>query len=1138
MASLSPPFGGDDVLVAGYDINGFSIAVEQIGERHGREAGEIAAAALARGSRVVVERLAAAGLEQFDSSGDGLLFMGRPRGPDEARAMTSALPDAERLHFEASGLAIRSAATSGTVRRADLGSLVPGQRVLHWGDPIDRLHRALAVAPRGKQASRFAMRDGARNWIADCDGKLQSGQCMFVRIFDAGSWAQLLEPDLRAYLAMITDWCGPMEACAERLSHDEKGIMLRLAIPAERRLANDDVQPLVDALNARGANCAVACASGDIFRGQLGGVPIVHGHPINQAAKSCASLDRGSIDIRQVRGLSRERAASPVAHPLVGRDEELGEALARYREGASGLALVGEAGIGKTRLARAVWDAMHDAQTPSYWLECNMRRRFQPFGLVRELMAALTRDAAGAAIEERRAFVRSAIRRAGRTAWPEADWLWLIDDNSPALPAHVEGDRADRAGRIGKIAFELMGALTRDRSILVAVDDFHLADSYSAALFRRWAQSAFALRILLTMRAESGAENANLPPDGAIGTIRLGPIDPDAVARLALCHEPKLTQAEVRHVVNIAAGNPFATTVAAAWASQGHDGGADTVARLLRRRVDTLPRIDRLVLRVIAVATDDIPVDRVDTILTRLGQTASAAAAIERLAADGLIEAVDGAAARFRPAHDLIRVAVRGEMSAGATILAAEALVRTVVRAAVPGRHAGATWSEIAQQWELARNLHRAALYYARGAHAALEAGFAAASADLYERALAASEGIGLAEGLHASIWRASLAEAYWAAGKPGEAGEAAACAGNRLRRFRRARRARGALVRAGGIMSETGYFRGRLGDVLRGGAMATRYGGLHASRTLEHCRSNSTIAYVAGLARIPALPAALFGRAHRLAVASRDARPEAYVRATEGILAMIFCRWPACDAHLARSMACLADWPAERQLREVVVTAQGHSAIFQGDFAAARERFQELMTVAEERDNRLHAGWASYMLSLLHLGDGDLGAAATGLDVAKAQLAGLGDVLSDHIVAGIEARIACSTGDPDTALDMAGKAGELSLATPPTNFSSLEGFAAAPLVAAILLGPEAGHEARAKRLFARYRPALRRFAYIFPHARPRLATIDALAAANMGISGAGGAARRAMLRAAAAGMHGELRLAETLLGAARRSGG
>lgn len=1138
---MPPPstlVGGDDVLVAGYDINGFSRAVARIGERHGREAGEVAAAALARGSQAVVERLAAVGLEPFDSSGDGLLFRGRLFGADAEEAMASALPDAERLHFAASGLAIRSAAASGMLRRTELGDLVPGQHFLHWGDPIDRLHRALAAAPRRTPASQAAPRDAARGWVADCDGKLQSEQCMFVRIFDGNGWADMIEADLRACLATIVDWCRPLDGRAERLSHDEKGIMLRLAIPAERRLTDADVRPLVDALNARGANCAVACAGGDIFRGRLGGSVIVHGDPINQAAKSCASLDRGAIDIRYARGTSVERPAAAIAHPLVGRDREFADALTRYADSVPCLAIIGEAGIGKTRLARAIFDRVGGMKTAAYWLEGHMRRRFQPFGLVRELLSALTRDAAGSAIDDKRAYVRAALERAGVAGHAEADWLWLVDEASSAWPAALEGEgRTDRAGQIQKIAFDLMGALTADRSILLAVDDFHLADGYSASLVQRWAQSAFAVQILLTARAEGSTEDASLPPGGAFQTIRLGPIDADAVAQLALRHEPGLTQAELRQVVNIAAGNPFATTVAAAGVSQGHGEGADTIARLLRRRVDALPRLDRLALRVIAVATDVIPVARIDTILARLGQPASAVPAIERLVADGLIEAVDGAAAGFRPTHDLIRVAVRGEMSTGATVLAAEALVRTHVRAGRPGRQASADWSEIAQQWELARNLYRAALYYARGAQAALEAGFAATSAELYERALAASEGVGLAGGVRASIWRAALAESYWAAGKLAEAGEAAADAGSHLRPFKHVQRARAALVRVGGIMSETGYFRGRLADVLRGGSMATRYGGLHASRTLAHCRSNSTIAYVAGLARIPALSAALFGRAHRLAADSRDARPEAYVRATEGILAMIFCRWSACDTHLARSMACLADWPAERQLREVVVTAQGHSAIFQGDFPAAQARFHELMTLAEARDNRLHMGWASYMLGLLHLGRGDHGAAAAGLGVAKGHLAGLGDVLSDHIVAGIEARIACATDDATAALDMAEGVGEMSLAVPPTNFSSLEGFAAAPLVAAMLLRPGADHGARAERLFARYRPALRRFAYIFPHARPRLATIDALATANRGKSGAGRAARYAMHRAAAATMRGELQLAETLLGAARQPG-
>ncbi|MBJ7437880.1 MAG: AAA family ATPase [Sphingopyxis sp.] len=813
---------------------------------------------------------------------------------------------------------------------------------------------------------------------------------------------------------------------------------------------------------------------------------------------------------------------------LFGRDAELAEAIGCFAAETTSLSFVGEAGIGKTQLARAVWNQLREDGVAGYWIECGARHRLRPLGAARELITALVRDACPPSDWSEMSRLRSIIEDAGVVpdSLSIADGLWLLDDRSPPLTADPAGNRIDRAARIQKLAFAIIASLTRERAILVAVDDVHLADRYSAELFDRLASAGSALRMLFTRRERDGEPGSRSQVRTA-RAIELRPIDRDAVARLVRYHAPSIDEQDVEHVLNLAGGNPFAARAGAGWAVQGGDA-VDNLADILRHRIAALPRVDRLVLRIIAIAADAIATDRIDDILARLGQSASAADPVERLVAAGLVERTDRSLL-YRPSHDLVRSAVRGEMSAGATVMAAEALARAL-RLDGPG---SARWSEMAQQWELARNPRRAAQCYAYGAQAALDAGFAVAAAEMYTLAIGAAASVNLSTNFAASRWRARLAEAYWAAGELAQAGQAATLAATALRPFSRSDRGKRALVRAGSILSETGYFTGRIGDVLRGGSMATRYGGLQDARTLEHCRSNSTIAYVAGLVRLPLVPGILFGRAHRLAADNRDLRPEAYVRATEGILDMIFCRWSACDRQLARSMACLDDWPAERQLREVIVTAMGHSATFQGNLVSAEVRFAELGRLAAERENRLHLGWASYMLALIHLSSGKWEAASTEIEAARIWLAGSGDVLSDHIVAGLRARLLCEIGDDAAALEMAEAAGELSLATPPTNFSSLEGFSAPPLVGARLLHPEKGVSDRARRLVARYRPALRRFACLFPHARPRLATIDALVAANDRRPGAGRAARRARHRAATSGMLGELNLAETLLGSA-----
>ena len=1118
----SPVSSVDDVLVAGYDINGFSQVVDDMALCHGREAGEVAAATLLRGSEAVVEQLAQIGLTPFESSGDGLLFAGRA----EAGGVNEALTAAERAHVEASGLAIRSAWTVGRLRRTDLEGLVPGQPFLFWGEPMYRLHSALAAAPRRPGEPRLTSPGFVQKWVADSDGKLQTEQCLFVRLCDGATWQSLVEHELHTFLTAIRDWCDPVGGNMERLGHDEKGIMLRLSLRSGHRLTPADFGTLADALNALGANCAVAHAEGDIFRGRLRGIAIVHGQPINQAAKRCGALDRGAVDVRNPVSSATGRDSEAVGKHLFGRDAELAEVIACFAAGTRHVVIVGDAGIGKTQLARAIWNQFRDTGAASHWIECGARHRLQPFAAVRELIRGLVRGAYSANAEIDAHVLRSIMADAGLIGddLSIADGLWLLDSRSSPIAADGTGNQADRAVRIQKLALAIITSLVRGRATLVAVDDAHLADRYSAEVFDRLASEQPALQMLFTRR-ELGSGAGFQDAIAIAKVIELRPIDRTAVAHLIRCEAPAIRDADVAHILDLARGNPFAARAGAAWALLGGDA-ADSLADILGQRIAVLSRVDRLVLRILAIAADAISLDRIDEILRRLGQATSAADPVERLVAAGLVEHA-GRSTLYRPSHELIRSAVRGEMSAGATVMAAEALAR-VSRFDVP---ADARWGAMAQQWDLARNPRRAAQCYGHGAQAAFDTGFAAAAAEMYALAIDKATSVGLAANFAVARWRSRLAEAYWAAGELAKAGQAATLAAMALRPFARSGRGKKALVRTGSILSETGYFTGRIADVLRGGSMATRYGGLQDARTLEHCRSNSTIAYAAGLLRIPVVPGILFSRAHRLAADRRDLRPEAYVRATEGILNMIFCRWSACDRQLARSMACLAEWPAERQLREVVVTAMGHSATFQGNWTAAEARFDELGRLAAERENRLHLGWSAYMLGLIHLSNGKWDAASTEIEAAHIRLKESGDVLSDHIVAGLRARLLCDIGDDTGALAMAEAAGELSLVTPPTNFSSLEGFAAPPLVGARLMDREKGISDRARQLVARYRPALRRFACLFPHARPRLATIDALLAANGRSCGAARAAQRARRCAARSGMAGELNLAETLLG-------
>ncbi len=207
--------------------------------------------------------------------------------------------------------------------------------------------------------------------------------------------------------------------------------------------------------------------------------------------------------------------------PLIGRDPELGrvlEQLARIEHGGAAAVLVrGDAGIGKTMLARELVSRAEAAGHRTLAGRADEFDRGIPYALFRDLLAGLA--AAGAAAAPVAAFRQGLDAVAGVAGAPADAHLSLVYAR----------------------AVELFRALAADAGAVLFVEDIHLADADSLALVALLTRLAeLPLLTVATMRpaGERGAVRdferliERMALDGRGTIVDLGPLDRDAVQAL------------------------------------------------------------------------------------------------------------------------------------------------------------------------------------------------------------------------------------------------------------------------------------------------------------------------------------------------------------------------------------------------------------------------------------------------------------------------------------------------------------------------------------------------------------------------------------------------------------------------------
>jgi predicted ATPase/class 3 adenylate cyclase len=338
--------------------------------------------------------------------------------------------------------------------------------------------------------------------------------------------------------------------------------------------------------------------------------------------------------------------------PLVGRDEELGLlcgalATAVRRRRAHLILLLGEAGIGKSRLAE---ELASEARSKHGALV--IEGRCVPYGeaniwwpfaeALREACGIDPDDSGDATAAKVLAAVAAATRLPEDAAEAQrvaAGILFLMGDEE-AL-ADVDPGRARDEARRAVLTF--MEALARSRPLVLVLSELHWADDLVLTGIDRTLERLRSFPFMLVATSRPDLESRWTPAPGRHNCIilTLDPLDEGAAAQLLTSLFGSDPSPELRELLlERSGGNPFFLEELAALLGRGTpstDRLPATLRGLVAARLDELSPVTRAVLQDAAVIGRTAPVPTLVALAKERGEEQPGAAVNELAAADLLV---------------------------------------------------------------------------------------------------------------------------------------------------------------------------------------------------------------------------------------------------------------------------------------------------------------------------------------------------------------------------------------------------------------------------------------------------------------------------------------------------------------------
>jgi transcriptional regulator with XRE-family HTH domain/tetratricopeptide (TPR) repeat protein len=447
--------------------------------------------------------------------------------------------------------------------------------------------------------------------------------------------------------------------------------------------------------------------------------------------------------------------------PLVGRATELA-ALDHLlaRQGPPLLALLGEPGIGKTRLLQETVERGRQQDWRVLAGGCTRRSGQEPYSPLVEILAGYVRSRSPAQLradlEGCSWLVRFLPELVERAVAPSPSWTLPPEQERRLMFAAVQRFLTNVSGPQG---------------MLLVLDDLQWASADVLDLIATLVRLADESPVRVAVAARS----TDLPPDaplhglladlgraGLAERLFLRPLALSEVAELVaeLLHELTDVSDAVRtQVTQRAAGVPFfAVSLAQAAASQHEPHAEDqaerplpwTVRESIRQRLASLPPEVASLLGVLAVAGRDVEARLMLAVAEREGHDASRMTAwVAAACGAGLVLETAGGTYRF--AHDLIQEVVNTDLPQMQRVLLHRELAEVLERGLPPGWGMGA--AELAWHWSEAGEPARALPY-------ALQAGNRATQVYAYAEAQAQyHQSVQLAHGLGDQLHEAEALE-------------------------------------------------------------------------------------------------------------------------------------------------------------------------------------------------------------------------------------------------------------------------------------------------------------------------------------------------------------------------------------------
>ena len=257
-----------------------------------------------------------------------------------------------------------------------------------------------------------------------------------------------------------------------------------------------------------------------------------------------------------------DQPAAILSHPpFVGRMDELAkldEVLRLAQSGQGGLLmLVGEPGIGKTRVVEEFAERARGAGAAVLWGRCHEGEWSPPYGPFAEAIEEYSRDADPSAL-------RSDL---GAGAGPIARLVPGLRERLSDIPEPVSLQPDEERFRLFDVVSQFLIATSAGAHLLIVLEDLHWADNDTIAMLRHVARFASQHRIFILGTYRDVELDRQHPLADALGSLRretnfqrivLKGLDTNEVAEfLATIAEQDAPEALVKTISSETDGNPF-----------------------------------------------------------------------------------------------------------------------------------------------------------------------------------------------------------------------------------------------------------------------------------------------------------------------------------------------------------------------------------------------------------------------------------------------------------------------------------------------------------------------------------------------------------------------------------------------------